>query len=213
MFTKKLVAAAVLAAFSAGANAALFNFTGDIAYHNDVVTLSFTLDRDTTGVRVWTDSYMRGANFDPITALWNASTGQLLAQNDDNSSINPATQTSWDSGFSLPTLAAGTYYLTIGTYNNWVRGVTGTYIWSGAGAAHYLTDGFTFDAQTPVPMSTWTQPSSHTGMGTHWSVWFDGVSNAGPVGPGSAIPEPASLALLGLGLAGLALRRKQAASV
>lgn len=89
MFKKKLLLAALAAGLSATANAAVFNFTGNITYHNDVITTAFTLAEDSTNVRVWTDSFQSGINFDPITALWNATTGALIAQNDDNDDINP----------------------------------------------------------------------------------------------------------------------------
>jgi len=169
---------------SAGnAKAATINFTGNIDYHTDVVYFYFTLLADATNVRVWTDSYMDGANFDPITALW-TSTGDLIDENDDNSSVNPATQTIWDSGFTLPFLAAGDYIFTVTTFDNFAQGST-------------LADGFLYDGATPIPIEDfWVQAPGY------YSVWFDGVDSAS-----HPVPEPASMTLLGMGMAGLVVRR------
>lgn len=191
MLKKTLCTLALLAPISA-ANAALINFEGDIQYHNDVITINFTLDNDATNVRVWTDSFNNGVNFDPITALWNAN-GSLIAENDDDDTIDPATQTYYDSGFILPTLAAGDYFFTVATYNNFAIGTD-------------ISQGFDFDNQTAIELSNWAQPASSTNMGTHWSVWLDGVDSASNP---NAVPEPSSIALLGLGLLGLARFRKQ----
>ena len=100
MKAMKYLAASCLLAASATSQAALINFTGEIEYHNDVVYTYFTLNQDTNNVRVWTDSFQSGDNFDPITALWSGD-GNLIAQNDDDASINPDTQTYYDSGFNL----------------------------------------------------------------------------------------------------------------
>lgn len=181
------------------ANAATFSFGGNIANHNDVVFINFSLTSDATNVRVWTDSFngggAAGGNFDPITALW-TSTGNLLAQNDDDDSINPSTQTYYDSGFSLPTLNAGSYMFSIACYNNFANGTL-------------LSDGFNYDGGTPIALGAWTNSDVSTigldpNIGTYWHVVLDGVDSAN-----QQVPEPASMLLLGLGLAGLATLKKK----
>src|SRR5690554_5294669 len=136
---QSIIAGIALATAASTSSAALINFTGTIDYHNDVVYTYFTLDQDATDVRVWTDSYMTGQNFDPITALWKAD-GALIDENDDEDTINPATQTHWDSGFSLASLAAGDYIFTVATYNNFALGTS-------------LSDGFKFDGQAAVALA------------------------------------------------------------
>lgn len=191
---KAILALAGLMTFAANSQAALMNFTGEIENHNDVVYTYFTVGEDSTNVDVWTDSFMNGTNFDPITALWTAD-GSLLAQNDDDSSINPSTQTVYDSGFSIANLAAGDYIFTVATYNNFATGTT-------------LSDGFLFDDQDAIALQDWTQPANGSDMGSHWSVWLDGIESA--TNPHS-VPEPSSLILLLLGAMGLGVARRKVA--
>ncbi|MEW6379798.1 MAG: DVUA0089 family protein [bacterium] len=160
------------------AAASTFDFDGYITYHNDVVPIAFTLNNDATDVRVWTDSFQNGANFDPITAVWR-SDGTLLGENDDNDTINPATQTYWDSGLYFASLAAGDYLFTVAAYSNFANGPT-------------LADGFRFDGDIPIPIENWWVQAPG-----YYHVWLDGVDNAAPV------PEPATYLLFLFGLAGL----------
>jgi len=166
--------------------AATFQFDGWINYHNDVVFVNFSLLNDATNVRVWTDSYQDGANFDPITALWTAG-GSLIAQNDDDASINPATQTVWDSGFYLPTLAAGNYIFSVAAFDNFANGST-------------LAEGFNYDGADPIPIENWWEEAPG-----YYHVVLDGVDSASQ----SNVPLPGAVWLFGPGLMGLfGLRRR-----
>jgi hypothetical protein len=183
---KKIILSSAIALIcSTGtANAALFHFDGNLSGPNDVATISFSLANDATNVRLWTDSFHSYANFDPITALWNQTTGELIAENDDNDSIG-AGQTYFDSGFSLPTLLAGNYFFTIAAFSNYAAG-------------NNIANGFNNAGYIPY------------GVGTYWSANLDGVDAAANV---SAVPVPAAIWLFGSAIAGFigASRRKLAA--
>lgn len=194
----KLSTLALLGLVASGASqAATFDYTGNISYHNDVLEIPFTLSTDTNNVTVWTDSYLDGLNFDPITAVWQQSGSDysLLGQNDDNPSIMPGL-TRFDSGLTFSNLAAGNYLFTIAAYNNWASGST-------------LSQGFAFDSQTPVALADWTQPASHRGMGSVVSVHLTGVDSAVLPPVTAPVPEPETFVLMGLGLLGLLASKRK----
>lgn len=202
MKLKAILGLAGLMTLSASSQAALMNFTGEIEYHNDVVYTYFTVEEDMTDVRLWTDSWNNGVNFDPITTLWSAD-GTLIGSNDDvQTNLIDSSQTYLDSGLSLSLMSAGEYVFTIGTYNNYAAGKN-------------ISDGFDFDSEDPTAIEKWNQPASGTGMEPFWSVWLDGVSDAsyainGDL-PTTSVPEPSSFILLLLGTLGLGFARKKTA--
>lgn len=186
--------AAVLTSMAIAAPAADFTFSGNIQFQKDVVRVLFTLSQDATDVRVWTDSFLEGTNFDPITAVWSASTGELIGENDDDSGI-AAGQTYYDSGLVFATLAAGSYVLTVAAYPNFARG-------------SLLGNGFGLDDEAPISIADWCQPASDNcsnHKGTFWRANLSGVDAA-------AVPEPSGIAMLaaGLALVGACARRRAA---
>ncbi|GHU10335.1 hypothetical protein AGMMS50225_13540 [Betaproteobacteria bacterium] len=171
--------------------ASVFHFNGNLSYHNEVITIGFTLDQDASDIRLWTDSFQDDLNFDPALALWSGN-GDLLGTSDDSPWVNPASQSWGDAGFELGWLAAGDYLLTLTPWDNLALGAS-------------LSEGFSFDADTPIDFSVWNAWS-----GANWSVWLDGVDAASLSGGNSApVPEPGLLSLLGIGaLIGYRSRRR-----
>jgi hypothetical protein len=162
------------------AQAETFHFTGNFTHHNNTITLPFSLDNDAE-VRVWTDSFLEGLNFDPLLTLW-AADGGLIGWSDDEPYIEPTTQTYGDAGYFAP-LTAGDYFISLSLSGNFAAGLN-------------LIDGFFFDADVPVSLAP---------TGQAWSLWLEGVDRAG-----NEIPEPALLSLLCAGvLAGCMLRRRR----
>lgn len=152
--------------------AATFHLTGDLAAHNEVVVISFTLDQDADEVRIWTDSFRDGLGVDPLLALWHAD-GDLIDWNDDDDTLAPATQTRGDAGLFFSPLSGGDYVLTLTGLGNLP--------WGGS-----LSDGFVYDLD-PAETSFGARP--------RWSLWL-----SAPGLHVSDVPEPSAAVLLAAGL-------------
>jgi hypothetical protein len=201
-FPRGLAAAAAALSLSVSppAGAADFTLSGLISFHNDVVHIDFSLAQPATNVRLWTDSWQGGLNFDPVAALWQAagSDFNLLDEVDDDDGIAPG-QGFYDTGFNLPALAAGNYRVTVAAAFNGANG-------------NLLSQGFNYGGEAPILLSAWNQPSfdpnANDQKGGFWRLNLSGVDQA------SVVPEPAAwlMLLLGLMVVAPALARSRVSS-
>jgi hypothetical protein len=183
---RSIAAATTLALAGAGAQAAAVTLTGAIVFHNDIVRIDFTLAA-AGDVKIWTDSWQSGLNFDPTAALWaQAGADYTLVQAvDDDDTVSPG-QGFYDMGFIVPALSAGSYRMTLAAAINNPMGTL-------------LSQGFAYDGETPIVLALWNQPTYDPNLndqkGGAWRVNFTGVDQAA-----LAVPEPRSLLLVALAL-------------
>lgn len=169
------------------AQANTYTFIGNLVNYNDVVKINFSLAQAASNIRVWTDSFMNGDNFDPIVGLWNGITGEKIAENDDNDTIDP-NQTYNDAGFELTNLAIGDYFFTVTSYPNFSN-------------SENFSDGFSNDSNAPVAIP---------GDKTAFSLNIESVDLQTADNPPTSVPLPNALWLFGTALfvfAGFSSRR------
>jgi hypothetical protein len=169
--------------------------SGTIGFHNDVRSYDFTLAAPGT-VDIASTSWQYGLNFDPAASVWARSGADytLLAQNDDDeiSAYDPAGNFNFRVQLSL---AAGSYRVSLVAAPN-------------APVGTLFSQGFTANGETPIALADWTQPSANPNFpdqkGGFYSITFAGVTSVSA----QPVPEPATWLLMGLGAAGLVLRRR-----
>jgi hypothetical protein len=186
------------------ASASNFSFTGDFAHDNDVQQFTFTVGATSpVSLRSW--SYAGGTNaagaaiarggFDPILALFDGS-GLRIGEQDDagcpDVAADAVTHECWDTFYTM-NLDAGNYTVTIQQYDNFSIGPS-------------LANGFRYDGAANQNFRGGYVDADSNKRDTHWA--FD-ILNVNDARLPDDVPEPASLALLGLGLAGLAVARRR----
>lgn len=190
-----------------------FDFSGTFSSDNDIVLLDFSLNNDglvTIFSSSWGDDLGDGLGwvseqgFDPILAIWD-SNGDLVSEQDDGG-VEGTTQSNgvdytygvWDSFFSV-FLTAGDYTASIAQYNNFAVDNLLSH-----GFTHDGNPNFTFDegfGTEPNFNGVWIGDDSRTG---DWEFHILNVDVAT-----QQVPEPTTIALMALSIAGLGFRRKK----
>lgn len=208
-WTNSFALALAVAAGSVSAAPVDLTFAGTFVKDNDVLKFNFTIDT-ARSVGVVSSSWIAGG-FDPILTIFD-STGNKVAFQDDGGAtgsvnVNGTSYSygTWDSFYNV-NLGAGSYSAVITQFDNFAKTnlLADGFIWD-------AVDNFTFvqnygGATQAMFNGVWDSNDPRTG---NWRFHLLNVDDAVVIDP-NRIPEPASMALAGVALLGLAAARRRA---
>jgi hypothetical protein len=203
----------------AGATPTNFSFTGNFSQDDDVQLFNFVVGAPSSvTLRAW--SYAGGVNaagqviarggFDTILAVFDSS-GLLINQNDDggsNVAADALTGLHYDTYLQVA-LGAGSYRVSVMQYNNFAIGpnLSNGFSRDGDGNFTPLLSGTT-DCEAGQFVDVSGSVSNHGNCrDSHWAFDILNVEGANETN----VPEPTTMTLMGLGLAGLWSRSRRRA--
>lgn len=202
---------------ASSAKADNFSFIGNFTRDDNIQFFNFSVGAP-SNVTLRSFSYAGGVNsagqviarggFDPILALFNRTTGALIAQQDDAGSGVPAdsiTGRFFDVNF-MQMLSPGEYTVSVMQFDNFAVGPNLSSGFTRQGTGNFTTMFGTCPSSQFVDVSGVAAGRCRNG---NWAFDILNVNAAEQVPPITGVPEPATMTLLGTGLAGFVWRRRR----